>query len=716
MDIFEEITLEQQDLDKSESIDILKGKSVPVGTVRKRPNGMFVKTNNGWKYQSSHKTHEAKEDAETRSKVKPMSGHLKTAVETGHSVNKNSGRGQSWTNYDHDSGHRVQVTKMDDKYHVSSGTVGTKEGLSPRTEGVSKVEADKMASQLMSDHDKRGKIRDLLDKEKKSKWDKVPTGRGSEEFEAKRPLRYKVAAKKAAAKKELKSTPATFKEVLDDRSPGGSREMMDSIEEYQGDLRDNPGHKDHMEGLRSKVSELEKKTGYKHDISEQEEAHKEASGGPDKKLKALYQTAQTRAIGSRIQSDAAYGVIAAAQRKLEEDASKNRTGYTGKVTTIGQAAAILGLGTEKSETMDLLKGYAYRAPIGESNEYPEDIEWLNKSEEIDIIKGKSLPIGTIKKRPNGMFIKTNTGWKYHASHAKHAASGGGEEKHPTHPISTGSFLHKNAKAKVDAAISKVGEALAKFKTDKDNYSPDTVTALRVEAKRLGAEAGMGNQAMNVAISTSRKAWEAEAESMPDIPDVVGVITGGRTPADDERNAKKEKQAKQLKSNKDQLKKKLAEQKDIISRLKDKGYSKSHRVHSDVKRMFSDFKEISNHAIKKYGKKYDMNFGTEMDYKYLEFSGSIGMNKYDLKEAFPKEYDDSSAGLASSKLNNFAAGKAGDLLNKILRNSNKGSSGYGHSGSYVYHTVANGSSGSYARYNSDSIQKSDDAYAILKGNA
>lgn len=34
---------------------------------------------------------------------------------------------------------------------------------------------------------------------------------------------------------------------------------------------------------------------------------------------------------------------------------------------------------------------------------------------IDVIqKAKALPIGTIKKRPNGMFIKTANGWKYHS--------------------------------------------------------------------------------------------------------------------------------------------------------------------------------------------------------------------------------------------------------------------------------------------------------------
>lgn len=50
-----------------------------------------------------------------------------------------------------------------------------------------------------------------------------------------------------------------------------------------------------------------------------------------------------------------------------------------------------------------------------------EIEEINKSESFDIMKGKTLPIGTIKKRPNGNFIKTASGWKYHS------ANGGGSK-------------------------------------------------------------------------------------------------------------------------------------------------------------------------------------------------------------------------------------------------------------------------------------------------
>lgn len=56
--------------------------------------------------------------------------------------------------------------------------------------------------------------------------------------------------------------------------------------------------------------------------------------------------------------------------------------------------------------------------------------------EDKLIKGKSVPVGTVAKRPNGMFIKTAEGWKYHSSHNTHSQSqasagqrsdGGGEK-------------------------------------------------------------------------------------------------------------------------------------------------------------------------------------------------------------------------------------------------------------------------------------------------
>lgn len=44
-----------------------------------------------------------------------------------------------------------------------------------------------------------------------------------------------------------------------------------------------------------------------------------------------------------------------------------------------------------------------------------EIRYLNLQDEFDVLeKAKALPIGTIKKRSNGNFIKTAQGWKYHS--------------------------------------------------------------------------------------------------------------------------------------------------------------------------------------------------------------------------------------------------------------------------------------------------------------
>lgn len=47
--------LQQRNLQKNNQIvdSLSKGKTLPVGTIRKRPNGNFIKTANGWKYHSS---------------------------------------------------------------------------------------------------------------------------------------------------------------------------------------------------------------------------------------------------------------------------------------------------------------------------------------------------------------------------------------------------------------------------------------------------------------------------------------------------------------------------------------------------------------------------------------------------------------------------------------------------------------------------------------
>jgi hypothetical protein len=54
---------------------------------------------------------------------------------------------------------------------------------------------------------------------------------------------------------------------------------------------------------------------------------------------------------------------------------------------------------------------------------------LGIEENIDAIsKGQTLPVGTIRKRPNGNFIKTANGWKYHSKIAGGKSTEGGVDK------------------------------------------------------------------------------------------------------------------------------------------------------------------------------------------------------------------------------------------------------------------------------------------------
>lgn len=55
----------------------------------------------------------------------------------------------------------------------------------------------------------------------------------------------------------------TFEEALAD--PAG-RKMIDAIEEYIGDLKDDPGRTEHLEGLQDAIKSLKKKTGYQYHI------------------------------------------------------------------------------------------------------------------------------------------------------------------------------------------------------------------------------------------------------------------------------------------------------------------------------------------------------------------------------------------------------------------------------------------------------------------
>lgn len=61
---------------------------------------------------------------------------------------------------------------------------------------------------------------------------------------------------------------------------------------------------------------------------------------------------------------------------------------------------------------------------------------INDSFGIDIQKGRALPIGTIKQRPNGNFIKTTNGWKYHSSRNSSTQPQQNSDTSPTRDLNT----------------------------------------------------------------------------------------------------------------------------------------------------------------------------------------------------------------------------------------------------------------------------------------
>lgn len=195
----------------------------------------------------------------------------------------------------------------------------------------------------------------------------------------------------------------------------------------------------------------------------------------------------------------------------------------------------------------------------EENNLEKSLDELEKG-------GKRAYIGEIRTFGGREYIRTSQGWKYHgkgtgkkaqehkAGVTKHtkdatsAASPGSQKKDDTKHISDMTATEKKAAAKqlgidikgkstaeinkelvgknveralqewkdkrketskkptsqqVTDAISKVGEALASKK------SADIISALRDEAKRLGAAYGMSNEKIDEAISTSKKGYESE---------------------------------------------------------------------------------------------------------------------------------------------------------------------------------------------------------------
>lgn len=110
---------------------------------------------------------------------------------------------------------------------------------------------------------------------------------------------------------------------------------------------------------------------------------------------------------------------------------------------------------------------------------------LHREEQIEIIeKGKALPIGTIKKRPNGNFIKTAQGWKYHSS--LKGGSKSGSDKSEINKLMS-EKIHGNHNA--DSELLK---KLDRFIQNEKNSISDRAKAVRAYDKVMGEDTPSGS--------------------------------------------------------------------------------------------------------------------------------------------------------------------------------------------------------------------------------
>jgi len=214
----------------------------------------------------------------------------------------------------------------------------------------------------------------------------------------------------------------TFKEILEDRSEGGARSIVDSIEEYVGDLRDQPERKEHMSGLRSKVAELKEMTGYKYDISEQEAAYegtKAATEAPQKKEEAGAAGGEPH-ITLNIKSKDAYNEMISVLQGMNVN-HRRETKTTIRVYT----SAANNFPTDKAAIRHI-KYNKYVDSVDESIDGE-----VNKSESLAILEGteeefyKAAAIGTVNKYGK---IKTANGWEYQKKGRKGTTVGSGAPK------------------------------------------------------------------------------------------------------------------------------------------------------------------------------------------------------------------------------------------------------------------------------------------------
>jgi len=91
---------------------------------------------------------------------------------------------------------------------------------------------------------------------------------------------------------------------------------------------------------------------------------------------------------------------------------------------------------------------------------------LGIEENIDAIsKGKALPIGTIKKRSNGNFIRTATGWKYHSKVSKNTSPDKAKGKQPFKTKVFGQYRVEQSYKNNEFMVIRDGMIIEDFKSE-----------------------------------------------------------------------------------------------------------------------------------------------------------------------------------------------------------------------------------------------------------
>lgn len=239
--------------------------------------------------------------------------------------------------------------------------------------------------------------------------------------------------------------------------------------------------------------------------------------------------------------------------------------------------------------------------------------------------GKRAVIGEKREFSGRMYIKTATGWKFFGK-------GTGTKAQDHH----NSISTKQGGLKLDGTDN-TDDVLAAH--TRGEISSDHV---RVHYSHQSAIANKKSQEATKNIDTS-KPGTIKREVPSYTPDKIKhqqMKERQRGVDMDTKNAEKqkikEKQAKTLASNKENLTRFLKEESWVRKRLEDNGFSDKNVLQQRLKQNFATFKDQANTILKKYGKDFDIDFNIDTDFRYNSFSIDVGFNFNQLHDKF-EEY-------------------------------------------------------------------------------